>query len=256
MVASRGCVVVDPPLVRPAVPVFPKPPQVKIKRARRILPCLKCSCSPRTEGNGSGSWGHTQHLLATSVDHIDLQLVGIDRGTTETSHGVHSQQTIILVAKRSQTFERLEYTSAGFPVGNKKQVRLVLLDSSSYLVKTEARTSWGCNLLHSGPLPPRHVSRPNTPDTVIGNENGFPWLQHVGHYALHSCVPCSWERKAHGVLGLEDVLNTSLYIVHDLCKLRVEMAKCWERLRLQNPVRHIGWSWTCECLEGNIDRGR
>merc|ERR1719318_80388 len=161
----------------------------------------------------------------------------------------------ILMAESTQAFQWLEYPSARLSMSHKQEVRLVLLDPCSYLLQCEAGAGGGGDLLHSGAPPPRHVSRPDTPDTIVSYQDSFAWLQHVGHHALHGSMPRGRECEAHGVLSLEDILHTSLHVVHDLGKLWVQMSQSRQGLSLKDPVRYIRWSRTCQGLQRDMYGG-
>ena len=47
----------------------------------------------------------------------------------------------------------------------------MLLDARLHLCEGEAGNGWGGDLLYSGALSERHVSRPDAPDTVVDDED-------------------------------------------------------------------------------------
>jgi hypothetical protein len=70
-------------------------------------------------------------------------------------------------------------------------------------------------------LPSSHVLSSLTPDAIGGNQDHVVLLQHVGHDTLHGRVTGGGQGQRHLVVGLEDVLDTSLAIIHDLKRPKV-----------------------------------
>ena len=120
------------------------------------------------------------------------------------------------MAQWAKTLQGLDHPCARLSVGNKQEVGLVQLDPVLDRFQGEIRACGRVQLLDRGTLPPSHVCTPHPPDPVVADQHRPAGFQHVVHDALHGCVPGGGEGEGGGVLGLEDVLDPGLDVIHDL----------------------------------------
>ena len=99
-----------------------------------------------------------------------------------------------------------------------------------------------------------------SPHSVLQHEDPVPGLHHIHKRGLHGSVASSVQQESQGVGGLEQVLQPSLYFVHDGVELGVDCAEQGLGASLADSRVGVGRPGSHEELRGNFqgpsDRAR
>ncbi len=105
---------------------------------------------------------------------------------------------------------------------------------SPHLIGREHVAPGSGDRLHVCPVTARHVGQAQAEVAVGAHQHGIARLDHVGDRGLHGRGAGAGNRNRQVVLGLKCVLQQLLGAVHQLDKLRVEVAEQGQRLRKQD----------------------
>mmetsp|Transcript_2637 Transcript_2637/g.6295 ORF Transcript_2637/g.6295 Transcript_2637/m.6295 type:complete len:206 (-) Transcript_2637:268-885(-) len=134
--AHGGSVVVGPRVTEEA-PLLADLKDVEVENVHWGLAVLHLVDGAVTEVNGRQAGRAAQALLRAGVHQVDAPLVGEEGLATESADRVHAQEGAVLGAQLCDALELLPRARAALAVGCEEEVRLVLVEGGSDLVKRQ-----------------------------------------------------------------------------------------------------------------------
>lgn len=196
----------------------------------------------RAEGDGGEPRGAGKVLLGAGVAGIDTETIDGDFHTSEARHGIDDEECAVFLDDTGDFIEGLVEAGAGFGLDDTEELDSgMLFEGLGDLIGLDGLSPRGFNGVDGGAVSAGDIGHARPEDTGGSDEDFVTGFDEIAEAGFHPGGSGSGDGEGEFVLGLEDLLEEFLEIIHQDQIFGIEMAEGGSGEGLEDTLGDLAW---------------